>query len=77
MKSFTQVCALLVSLTKAVYPEAENIGLSGTGRDQAQTYHMAGSKADSMSLRLNLYDKDVGEFGNEFHGDITLSMAGA
>ena len=30
-----------------------------------------------MSLRLNLYDKDVGELGNEFHGDITLSVAGA
>ena len=38
---------------------------------------MAGSKEDKMSLRLNLYDKDVGEQGWELHGDVTLSVVDA
>ena len=38
---------------------------------------MAGGKADAVSLRLNLYDKDVGASGWEFHGDVALSVVGA
>jgi len=38
---------------------------------------MAGGKADQISLRLNLYDKSVGERGWEFHGDVALSVVDA
>ena len=69
----------LYALASMAYaaPDARNIGGDGTGRGKAQTYHMAGGKSDAMSLRLNLYDKDVGEDGWEFHGDVALSVVSA
>ena len=54
-------------------PNGTNIGGDGTGRDKAQAYQMLGDLEDPVSLRLHLYDKDVGEAGMEFHGDLTMS----
>ena len=38
---------------------------------------MAGSQAESIYLRVNFYDKDVGERGWELHGDVILSVNGS
>ena len=70
------VCALVATIAGGA-PDARNIGGNGTGRGKAQTYQMAGGKSDKISLRLNLYDKDVGEMGWEFHGDVALSVVDA
>ena len=69
--------ALAVAGLASAAPDALNIGGDGTGRGKAQTYQMAGGKADAISLRLNLYDKDVGDAGWEFHGDVALSVVDA
>ena len=42
-------------------PIAENIGGNGTGRGVAQAYALAGSEESDISLRVNFYDKDVGD----------------
>ena len=76
MKKFSQVSAIACSLASA-YDNATNIGGNGTGRDKAQTYHMAGGKDAKIAMRLNLYDKSIGEGGYEFHGDVVLSVVGA
>lgn len=54
-------------------PDGMNIGLDGTSRDKAQAYQMLGDLDDPVSLRLHLYDKDVGQSGMEFHGDLIMS----
>lgn len=76
MKSFGIFAAIAACVSNAA-PNAKNIGGDGTGRGKAQTYQMAGGKVDKMSLRLNLYDKDVGDMGWEFHGDVALSVVDA
>ena len=59
------------------YFKAVNLGGDGTGRDKAQTYHMAGGRDAKMTMKLNLYDKSIGPGGFEFHGDVVVSVVGA
>ena len=75
MNKFANATLLFSAMAQAA-PNGINIGADGTSRDKAQAYHMVGDGDDQVSLRLHLYDEDLGVDGMQFNGDVTLSAVG-
>ena len=62
MNKLTFTTALISAAVQAASaPRGVNIGGNGTGRGVAQAYALAGSEKSDISLRVNFYDKDVGD----------------